>query len=272
MENTLQYYLIEADRYRNLLEKCQKYSLNEKSENVNDNESINIDRLTEIPPKGDSVSENDNNNEDFFILRCFPKNCVNKCKIILHHIRNNSSIQWNSLGNVIIDQQVIDKSNIIDCLRFLLLPAKEQPSGWDHFAYALAKCNFPVSLVSNGIAKADINLHSSSIISDHKQTGEGNSQQISSSDTVSAKLNESGPEKYQHVTQFDTGFVPPPPGYEVEQFEQLQKEKEENEQLTDSKEFQKGQGKIKKKSNPRKRKKENNVKVIDIKGIKWLTL
>lgn len=273
MENTLQYYLIEVDRYKNLLEKSQQFSSGEKIEN--EDNGVNIDRLVDMPSKNDDQSEK-SNNEDFFILRCFPKNCVNKCKILLQHIRNNSSIQWNSLGNIIIDQQVIEKSNVIDLLRFLLLPAKEQPSGWDHFAFALAKCNIPVSLVSNGIAKADINQHSSAIISDVNQSGQGAGEGSILSETSLSQPKEIKEENNkqinEHISQFDKNYVPPPPGYDLADFKNLDIEPE-YEQEGKGRDMDKRKGLGKEEVNKSKKVKKSNVqKVIDIKGLKWIVL
>ena len=265
MENTIQYYLIEADRYKNLLQTNQKLSEGQKNNDSFEQDKVSINKLVDFPSKNKTEQEPENNKEDYLIIRCFPKNSVNRCKMLLDHIRMNGVIKWNNLGNVIVNDHLIDQSHIIDLLRFCLLPAKDVPIGWDQFSYGLAKSNIPLSIISNSIAKGDISEHSISMLPDGEQVGHGDEGE--SSDTrqspiphppqpqSTSTLTVSTEKDNQHISSQAKPLIPPPPGYSVEQFKKIQK----------------GEGDIKgeeKKSPKKKIKKE--VKVQNIKGLKWL--
>lgn len=257
MENTIQYYLIEADRYKNLLQTNQKLSEGQNDKQTDEQDKVNINKLIDFPSK--TKTEPQNNNEDFLIIRCFPKNSVNRCKMLLDHIRMNGTIKWNSLGNVIVNEHLIDQSHIIDLLRFCLLPAKDVPIGWDQFSYGLAKCNVPLSIISNSIAKGDISEHSTSILPDSQQTGHGedvnSDMEQSQSNPIPSQVVEAGEKEYKHISPEAKPEIPAPPGYTLEQFEKIQK----------------GEGniKIEEKKTPNKKTKKE-VKVQHIKGLKWL--
>lgn len=259
MENTIQYYLIESERYRNLMDKAQKNSVS--VERIQD---LGEDNISKIPgSEFQHKSEQENNSESQeSILKCFPKNSVNKCKILLTHIENDPNITWNSKGNIIIDGEVIHNTNIIDLLRYTLLPLKYIPQGWDEFSTVLAKGNVPQSIITNSFAKLHIADKSATNLPDQSQTGRGEEQSLSENKYLTKPTylgNENNGEDKQEQKQNETiKNVPPPPGYDYKKFIS-QKGSGSSSQTTS----------LQNKSGNRN-KGEN--KVVYIKGMKWLLL
>ena len=86
------------------------------------------------------------------ILSSIPQNIKYKARAILQHIEDNDeNITWNKKGEVIINQNLIPNSHIIDLIKCTLYRYKNvQPEGLHQFRVALRDSNIPQTLVQNG--------------------------------------------------------------------------------------------------------------------------
>ena len=86
------------------------------------------------------------------ILSSIPQNIKYKARAILQHIEDNDeNITWNKKGEVIINQNLIPNSHIIDLIKCMLYRYKNvQPEGLHQFRVALRDSNIPQTLVQNG--------------------------------------------------------------------------------------------------------------------------
>lgn len=85
------------------------------------------------------------------ILSSIPKTYLRKGENILDLLSNsNDKINWNDSGTVIIDNEKIPGSNIIDLINDLLRPLKNNdPIGWESFAKVLKDIKIPLIYLGN---------------------------------------------------------------------------------------------------------------------------
>lgn len=108
---------------------------------------VPYDELHKIP----SIQSNSNKLSTDSILESIPKNSQHKAKAILNHINTSSSLNWNALGEISIDGQIIEKSHITDLIKCSLYPYKDlNPVGYNNFRLALQKSNIPQTLIQQG--------------------------------------------------------------------------------------------------------------------------
>jgi len=86
------------------------------------------------------------------ILISIPQNIKKKAQAILQHIdANDEYITWNKKGEVIIKQNLIPKSHIIDLIKCTLYSYKNiHPEGLHQFRQALLDSNIPQTLLQKG--------------------------------------------------------------------------------------------------------------------------
>ena len=86
------------------------------------------------------------------ILISIPQNIKKKAQAILQHIEaNNEYITWNKKGEVIIKQNLIPKSHIVDLIKCTLYSYKNiHPEGLHQFRQALLDSNIPQTLIQKG--------------------------------------------------------------------------------------------------------------------------
>ena len=59
------------------------------------------------------------------ILEYMPKNYKNKCKSLILHMRKNN-MSWNEKGQLVLGDECISKSHIVDILKDLTIPNKKE--------------------------------------------------------------------------------------------------------------------------------------------------
>lgn len=115
-----------------------------------------MEKLITIPYK---LYEQLNNDEEkpkeskinaAIILNDIPKKFLNKAKTLLSYIGN--TIDWDDLGQVIIDGRVIEHSHISDLVRYALCPfGKSPPKGLNDFQKKLQELNIPQGLIQHSL-------------------------------------------------------------------------------------------------------------------------
>ncbi|CAG5020384.1 unnamed protein product [Parnassius apollo] len=85
------------------------------------------------------------------ILSLIPKAYNKKGQLLLNLVETSKSkIHWDNEGTVIIDNEKIPGSNIIDLINDSLKPLKRSdPVGWDRFAEALKDTKVPLTYIGN---------------------------------------------------------------------------------------------------------------------------
>jgi len=93
--------------------------------------------------------EEEESSQDLFILEAFPKTIKDRVARLINYIkRYTPKIKWKLNGNVIIDNEIIPKSNIIDLLRKAVTGSSKSPKGWVKFYEALEDINTPLTLIT----------------------------------------------------------------------------------------------------------------------------
>ena len=85
------------------------------------------------------------------ILDSVPKNSQTLAKSMINRLKANpDKVTWNSTGEVLIDDQAIKGSNIIDLVNDQLRARKNfNPKGWQNFSDSLVEMNMPQYLMRN---------------------------------------------------------------------------------------------------------------------------
>lgn len=93
------------------------------------------------------------------ILSLIPKSYTKKGELLLNLISSSKNkISWEDDGTVVIDNEKIPGSNIVDLVNDLLRPLKRnEPIGWENFAKALKDIKIPLTYIGNPKRTAFIN-------------------------------------------------------------------------------------------------------------------
>lgn len=86
------------------------------------------------------------------VLELIPKSYIKKGQLLLGSILgSNDKILWDDEGTVIIDNQIIPGSNIVDLVNDSLRPLQRSssPIGWERFHSALKDIKVPLSYIGN---------------------------------------------------------------------------------------------------------------------------
>lgn len=84
------------------------------------------------------------------ILHFIPKSLKNKASDLLQRLSNRNDINWNDKGELIVDNETIHGSHIVDLVGDLIRSRKQDPPrGWRAFADALSRLNLPAELIGN---------------------------------------------------------------------------------------------------------------------------
>lgn len=85
-----------------------------------------------------------------YLNRLIPKTYKKKGKILIDTLlKNRDTIYWNDDGTVVINNEHLPQSNIIDLVNITLRPLKIIPDGWEKFAEALKDIKVPLICVGN---------------------------------------------------------------------------------------------------------------------------
>lgn len=127
------------ERYQQLLHKSPNTTTLESSSTI---EESPIE-----PPACDRLST-------AVILTCLPKRNRLKGQRLLDFIANDTNLDWNKDGNLLVNNQPIEYSHIVDLLHDALNPTRHNPVGYDAFYNNLGRV--PVSLLNNPRRKSMI--------------------------------------------------------------------------------------------------------------------
>ena len=82
-----------------------------------------------------------------------PSRYKERVKRLHHYLKHHAPIDWNDRGEVVIENETISNSHIVDWLRDVIIPNGHPPNGICHFYNFLKKIHIPQSLISNGKRK-----------------------------------------------------------------------------------------------------------------------
>lgn len=132
------------------------------------NKSVNNSSVTNVDDENDSKEEekrvkltnNDEENKDMLteddILMYMPKIYKEKSKMILHHMKNNK-MYWDSFGRLILDNQCIVESHIVDLIKDVIcsFKRKEYPQISKEFCRILINSHCPRSILNKSLSNND---------------------------------------------------------------------------------------------------------------------
>lgn len=86
-----------------------------------------------------------------YIKKLIPKSYRKKAEILLDILLNNKDkISWKNDGSLVIDNDIIENSNIVDLVNYSLRSLKRsKPNGWDKFMETLKVIRAPSSCIGN---------------------------------------------------------------------------------------------------------------------------
>ncbi len=94
---------------------------------------------------------------DSAIMDTVPGKFGKQARNLLRHIHSAENLKWNDDGQVLVDDQPIRGSNIVDLFNDVLRRRKtSQPKGWREFALTLQKLNIPSDLIGNPDRKGEL--------------------------------------------------------------------------------------------------------------------
>jgi hypothetical protein len=121
--------------------------------------TVNVRPTDEIIPSrssGDaadvtSPNENELSTVEKRVLESVPKAMQNKAKRLLNIMKMNSELRWNDRGEILYQDEVVKKSNLVDLVNDVLRKRKKvgTPTGWKPFATALGRMNVDRELVGH---------------------------------------------------------------------------------------------------------------------------
>lgn len=87
------------------------------------------------------------------VLDTIPKPFLKKAHLLMRRLRNNTKVQWNEKGEIILNGNNIQGSNLADLVNDVLRNRKNMasPLGWQAFASHLQEMNIPQELIGNKI-------------------------------------------------------------------------------------------------------------------------
>lgn len=165
-------YLQTLQRYLHFVgEDRQTYHLpiiNDGKQTKMENDELNQDNITTNILDKKSVTKSPMQEEDVHskysevlhktiyspehLLKLVPRTYIKKGQLLLNTILENKDIiNWNNDGTVIIKNEAIPGSNIVDLFSDVLRPLKKQndPIGWEKFANILKDLRIPLSYIGN---------------------------------------------------------------------------------------------------------------------------
>lgn len=152
--------LIPKQKYEAVLERKEeqleenKTSRNEiKEEEEMETKNISTDILKE--ENYNQKQRKDGDNIDTLINISIPTKYKDKLKKLLHYLKQQPGFHWNMRGEVIINNDIIKNSHIIDWLRDIVIPTENRhhPEGIHHFYQYLKSIHIPMSIISSSKKK-----------------------------------------------------------------------------------------------------------------------
>ena len=160
MNSTEKMILIPFSRYKRLtsnIDTQESELINNKKQNTEVNEKDVKDKKIIDDHDKTNISDTTKNVDDktithklsdTIILSHFSKAMQNKVKLLLRYIHENPKLLWTQDGEIIINNETIENSHIIDLLKYSLIPYKNfKPIASELFLKQLG--NVPKSLLKN---------------------------------------------------------------------------------------------------------------------------
>lgn len=93
----------------------------------------------------------DEDNIETLINISIPTKYKDKLKNLLQYLKQQPGFHWNKRGEVIINNDIIKNSHIIDWLRDIVIPTENRhpPEGIHHFYQYLKSIHIPMSIISS---------------------------------------------------------------------------------------------------------------------------
>ncbi len=85
------------------------------------------------------------------MIESIPKTLQKKAKILLDHIKDTSDLTWNERGEITLNDETVNQSNVSDLIHEALRARKlsSEPIGWSVFSKMLRDTNVPLELIGN---------------------------------------------------------------------------------------------------------------------------
>ena len=84
------------------------------------------------------------------VLHVIPKTLKIEASALLDRISNAAGISWNDKGELMVNDQPIKGSHVVDLVDDIVRTGKRKPPrGWQEFADPLADLNLPAALIGN---------------------------------------------------------------------------------------------------------------------------
>ena len=133
--------LLPFDRYQQLLNNSPSTQPSSKSPPPT---APQVESLTEVEEPTPSSSDKLNR---AVIVTCLPKRNRQKAQRLLDFIDSHTYLDWNKEGNLLVENQPISYSHIVDLLHDALNTTRYDPVGYDTFYHYLE--GVPLSLINN---------------------------------------------------------------------------------------------------------------------------
>lgn len=119
-----------------------------KNESEHNDSSVNEDLEDDQHVHGFSI---DKIYTPTYIKKLIPKSYRKKAEILLDILlNNNDKISWKNDGSLVIDNDVVENSNILDLVNYALRSLKRsKPNGWDKFMATLKVIRVPSNCIGN---------------------------------------------------------------------------------------------------------------------------
>ena len=135
------------------------------------------------------------------VVSILPTNIRNKGKLLLSHIDQSACLTWDSLLHIVIEGQVLNRSNIADLLKYVLQTGRAPsftPNNLIEFLCCLKKANVPQTLLNATARKKLLTIKTDDVSKISTAVGGGGGGGGGGGDSSTADLS------------LDTFSLPPP--------------------------------------------------------------
>ena len=150
-QQALQRYLLLADKYRHKPLGRVEISMPQTSADVKTVEP-DPNKIKATPTAGDvKTVETERSNIKSTVVQAVPPQFRNKAELLWKQIENTPGLSWDNKNQLMVGNEVIQGSNIIDLVNDLVRSRKrlEPPKGWMSLASALKRANTPREAIGN---------------------------------------------------------------------------------------------------------------------------
>ena len=159
--------------------KLYNHELQKIMDSANSTKSENIEKEQDSDDEEISFAVHDNKSQiEREVLASLPRSLQTKGKLLLERLKANN-ITWNTTGELIINSQRYDGTNIIDLVNDIMRNRKySAPFGWQIFADQLIRLNVPQEMVVNKSRWNYIQKRKTSVANVEKESEESSDAHI----------------------------------------------------------------------------------------------